>query len=79
MRYLAVVLVSLVLTAAGIAAFGRALDVEGVEHVIFTRAGVTLDCERHNYHAGDVISYEDGSTAIAREGDTEYENCHRVP
>lgn len=58
----------------------RAIDAEAQDRVIFTRSGVTLDCERRYVQAGKVIRYEDGSSRRARPGgEVAYTNCHLVP
>lgn len=62
-RYLGIALcVSLVILIAA-TLVGRAMDTEAQQHVIFTRHGVTLDCER--------------ITDVA--GNTFYDSCVRVP
>lgn len=61
-------------------ALGRAMDVEAENRVIFTRDGVTFDCERRAYERGDVLSFEDGSSMhISEDGEVAYTNCHTVP
>lgn len=57
---------------------GRAMDNEAQDRVIFTRGGVTFDCERHFVEAGELVTYEDGSTDFSR-GEVSYTNCHNVP
>lgn len=64
----------------GTALVGRAIDNETQDRVIFTRGGVTFDCERRFVPEGEVIPYEDGSSVVAREGgEMTYGNCHDVP
>jgi hypothetical protein len=59
---------------------GRAMDVEIQERVLFTRDGVTFDCERRWHPEGELIEFEDGSSVRAHEGgETTYNNCHEVP
>jgi hypothetical protein len=58
----------------------RAVDAEVQQRVIFTRDGVTFDCERIFVPAGEVIPYEDGSSVVARAGgEVTYGDCHSVP
>jgi hypothetical protein len=69
----------LVVTFVGLGAFafGRAIDVEAAQRVIFTRDGVTFDCERRFVEAGQPITFEDGSSVHASvDGEVHYTNCH---
>lgn len=62
-RYFGVVLCVLLVGVIAIVLMGRAIDEETQDRVIFTRDGVTLDCER--------------ITDIS--GRTFYDSCVRVP
>ena len=59
---------------------GRAMGHEVQDRVIFTRDGVTFDCERRFVHRGEKVSFEDGSSVHASEdGEVFYTNCHTIP
>lgn len=59
---------------------GRAIDTEVQERVIFTRDGVTFDCERRFVQAGERVDFEDGSSVHASvDGEVFYTNCHTLP
>lgn len=69
-----------VVVAFGAFAFGRAIDVEVQDRVLFTRDGVTFDCERRFLARGETISFEDGSSVHASEdGEVHYTDCHTLP
>jgi hypothetical protein len=59
MRYLAWALVVCTIVVLGATALGKAVDAEIRDRVVFTRGGVTFDCERNFYDAGEPIEYED--------------------
>ena len=64
----------------GTALVGRAIDNEARDRVIFTRDGVTFDCERRFVEQGETVTFEDGSSVHASEdGEVFYTNCHTLP
>lgn len=78
-RYLGVLLCVVLVGVLSVVLIGRAIDTETPTRVIFTRDGVTFDCERHIVEAGETISYEDGSSEIAGAGGAViYRDCHTV-
>lgn len=79
-RFLGWLLFFSMVVLIAVVAVGRAFDYEGQDRVIFTREGVTFDCERTYVPAGEPIRYEDGSTVVARPGgEITYGNCHTIP
>ena len=62
-RLLGLALCVSLLFVVGATLIGRAIDTEVQAHVVFTRDGVTLDCERITDVAGRVF----------------YDSCVRVP
>jgi hypothetical protein len=80
MRYLALALVVCTIVVVGAVAVGRAMDAAIQDRIVFTRGGVTFDCERRFFQEGEPITYEDGSSVLARAGgEVAYGNCHTVP
>lgn len=59
----AILLATFVIAVSGAYVLGRAIDTETASHVLITRNGVTLDCERITDVAGNVF----------------YDSCVRVP
>lgn len=77
-------LIGLLLVVAAIVsgafALGRAMDVEASDRVIFTRDGVTFDCERRFVSAGERVTFEDGSSVHASsDREVFYTDCHTLP
>lgn len=80
MRLIAWALVVCTIVVLGATAFGKAIDAEIRDRVVFTRDGVTFDCERRFVPAGKPIEYEDGSSVLAPAGgEIAYGNCHTLP
>lgn len=68
------------LIAVAASGIGRAMDHEIEQRVIFTRDGVTFDCERRFVEPGEVVTFEDGSSVHASEdGEVAYTDCHTIP
>lgn len=78
MRYLMLALVVCIAVVVAATAFGRAIDNQVQDRVMFTRDSVTFDCERRFVEAGEPIIYEDGSSRLSR-GEIHYMNCHTAP
>lgn len=58
----------------------RAVDQQVEQRIVFTRDGVTFDCERRFVPEGEPIPFEDGSSVVAREGgEVTYGDCHTIP
>lgn len=77
MRYFVLALVVCAIVTVGSVAVGRAMDAAVQDRVIFTRGGITLDCERRVYSAGETIVFEDGSSMLALvDGEVHYTDCH---
>lgn len=62
-RLLGIALCLSLVVLIGATLIGRAIDTETQQHAIFTRNGITLDCERITDVAGNVF----------------YDSCVRVP
>jgi len=62
-RLLGLVLCASLIILIGVTLVGRAIDTEVQDHIVFTRNGVTLDCERITDVTGRVF----------------YDSCVRVP
>ena len=79
-RVLLTAAVLCLLIALAVSGIGRAIDQQVQDRVIFTRDGVTFDCERRFVEQGEVVTFEDGSSVHASEdGEVFYTDCHTLP
>lgn len=79
MRFIGIALCISLVVVIGATLVGRAVDAAVRERVIIARAGMTLDCERYVASQGEIVSFEDGSSVKAFDGEVFYRNCVRVP